>query len=408
MKISGCLFLLAAALAGAVADVGNFVRVDDGKFVIGDSKEEFPVSGFNIWEAVEAGTGASDRPEGSTLVGTQYVQSVFDVAQNDGFTVVRIFAHGVTPEYSSMDAQGNGIEDMLIGLDRVVASAKDHGLKLILSFVSNWTPAGGVDSFAENLGGTHNDFFTRDDIKNAYKNWVRNVLTRQNTVTGIVYAEDPTVFAWNLINEPQCRNCDLWTLQSWIEEMCGFVKSIDKNHLVTVGEEGYYHLTEGSISSNPQYGVSDWPQEWRQDFVEDHISDCIDFATFHAWVDNWSDPDKSDDDLGMPFFLNWINQHVEDTSLYLNGKPVLLEEFGKTNTPDRADFFKAAYDAVEENVRQGGPLRGALYWQYYVPGQIAEWYEEDPIRGPWGIYREDAAHQIAASNAAAIKNLSRK
>lgn len=396
--------VLVVALVVLVQGVGaSFVSVDGGRFVLGQGGgPEFPVSGFNIWEAVEAGTGAGDRPAGSPVVGTEYLKNVFQAAQEDGLTVIRVFTHGVTPEYSSMDEYGNGNERMLVGLDTVVAMAKEYGLKLILSFVSNWTPAGGVDSFSENLGGSHNDFFSRKDIKDAYKNWVSAVVDRNNTITGETYAEDDTIFAWNLINEPQCRNCERGTLQRWIEEMCTFVKSLDQQHLVTVGEEGYYYLTEESMSSNPQYGVSNWAQEWGQDFVADHSSECIDFATFHAWVDNWQDDTNPNDDLSLSFFVNWIDRHVQDTSLYLQGKPVLLEEFGKTNTPDRDEYFQTAYDAVETNIREGGPLRGALYWQYYVPGQTTEWYEQDPVRGPWGVYRDDSTHQIAVTNAAAI------
>lgn len=396
---------VALVLGQQPGGLASFVTVNNGRFVLEDSGQEFPVSGFNVWEAVEAGAGAEDRPVGSPLVGRDFVESVFDAAQQDGFTVVRVFTHGVTPEYSSMNKDGYGEDRMLVGLDTVVALAKDYGLKLILSFVSNWTPAGGVDSFSGNLGGSHDDFFSRSDIKDAYKNWVTSVVERTNTITGEAYADDDTIFAWNLINEPQCRTCEQGTLQDWIEEMCTFVKSKDTHHMVTVGEEGYYSLTSASIPFNPQHQISSWAQEWGQDYAVDHAFDCIDFATFHAWVDNWQDEKNPNDDLSLSFFQEWINQHVEDTSLYLQGKPVLLEEFGKTNTPDRDEYFKAAYDAVENSIRQGRPLRGALYWQHYIPGQTTEWYEQDPVRGPWGVYREDSAHQIARANAAAIKDL---
>lgn len=409
-----CFFLF---LLGTTPHVlsSSFVTVDKGTFVLPGtttkakttddthSHREFPVSGFNLWEAVEAGSGATDRPSGSPVVGTEYLRTVFSSAQEDGFSVIRVFAHGVTPEYASMDGGGYGDERMLVGLDTVVALAQEYGLKLILSFVSNWTPAGGVDSFSENLGKTHDDFFQSDDVKDAYKNWVTSVVARTNSVTGDTYAEDPTIFAWNLINEPQCRTCEKGTLQKWIEEMCIFVKSLDDNHLVAVGEEGYYSLTDESLSANPQHGVANWAQEWGQDFVQDHAFDCIDFATFHAWVDNWHDAENPSDDLSLFFSQNWISQHVQDTSRYLKGKPLVLEEFGKTNTPDRDEYFKAAYEAVEQSMQEGGPLRGALYWQHYVPGQTTEWYEQDPVRGPWGVYREDSAHQYAVSNAAAVK-----
>ncbi len=39
-------------------------------------------------------------------------------------------------------------------------------------------------------------------ILQAYKNYIKTVLTRVNSVNGRSYSEDPTVFSWELANEP--------------------------------------------------------------------------------------------------------------------------------------------------------------------------------------------------------------
>jgi len=36
---------------------------------------------------------------------------------------------------------------------------------------------------------------------------MQRVLTRKNTVTGLLYKDDPTIFSWELMNEP--RSLDL-------------------------------------------------------------------------------------------------------------------------------------------------------------------------------------------------------
>ena len=43
-------------------------------------------------------------------------------------------------------------------------------------------------------------------------------------------------------------------LQSWIEEMVPYVKSLDANHLLTIGEEGFYSSADSARSNfaNPQ------------------------------------------------------------------------------------------------------------------------------------------------------------
>ena len=43
--------------------------------------------------------------------------------------------------------------------------------------------------------------------------------------------------SWNLINEPRCDavGCNK-NIQAWVEEMAPYLKSVDPNHLVTIGE----------------------------------------------------------------------------------------------------------------------------------------------------------------------------
>jgi mannan endo-1,4-beta-mannosidase len=74
----------------------------------------------------------------------------------------------------------------------------------------------------------------------AYKNYVQKILTRVNTVNGRRYSQDPTVFAFELANEPHTSdNYELnqgvkpgSLVRAWISEMAAFVRSLDPNHMV--------------------------------------------------------------------------------------------------------------------------------------------------------------------------------
>jgi mannan endo-1,4-beta-mannosidase len=105
------------------------------------------------------------------------------------------------------------------------------------------------------------------------------VLTRVNKITGVAYKDEPTVFAWELMNEPRCQS-DLSgkTLQRWVTEMAGYVKSLDPNHMVEIGLEGFYG--EDRRQFNPGYTVG-------TDFIANNLIPSVDFATIHSYPDQW-------------------------------------------------------------------------------------------------------------------------
>jgi mannan endo-1,4-beta-mannosidase len=74
-----------------------------------------------------------------------------------------------------------------------------------------------------------------------YQDHVKFIVNRVNSVNGRVYKNDPTILAWNLVNEPRCEtwvdtNSDcVERLDSWFADMAEYVRSLDPNHLVTTG-----------------------------------------------------------------------------------------------------------------------------------------------------------------------------
>lgn len=289
--------------------------------------------------------------------------------------------------YAQASAPGVYNEAIFEGLDYVVDEARKRGIRVLLAFTSMWTNVGGVPQYVDWAGNGDDTttFFTDDSVKDLFKDYIRTVLTRVNTVNGRTYAEDPTIFAWNLINEPRCSDCADGTISDWVAELAPFVKSLDPNHLLTVGEDGFFG--EGNLA-NPG---GEWPAQWAaklgQNFVEDHSSPSIDFASFHSWPDNWQE-------VTVEWQTNWIAAHAAAGQEL--GKPVLLEEYGKwynasrddSTLADRLEFFQAAAEQVAAHQANGSSLKGSLFWQFYAQGQIAP-SSEGSSRGLYGIYSTD-------------------
>ena len=55
---------------------------------------------------------------------------------------------------------------------------------------------------------------------------------RRNTYNGRVYKEDPTILAWDLLNEPRESSGNYGNVQTWIDMMASFLKAQDPNHMV--------------------------------------------------------------------------------------------------------------------------------------------------------------------------------
>ena len=66
--------------------------------------------------------------------------------------------------------------------------------------------------------------------------------------------------------------------------MAKYLKKADPNHMITVGEEGFYTKGSAGEAVNPGTG---WASLTGQDFIANHASPAIDFAAAHIWPDNW-------------------------------------------------------------------------------------------------------------------------
>ncbi|KAL7208890.1 hypothetical protein ACSBR1_030594 [Camellia fascicularis] len=131
------------------------------------------------------------------------------------------------------------------------------------------------------------------------------VMTRLNTITRIAYKGDETIMAWELMNEPRCQSdYSGRTINGWVEEMAACVKSIDNQHLLEIGMEGFYGDSMPERKQvNPGYQVG-------TDFISSNLIKDTDFTTIHAYPDIWLS--GQNENSQMPFMQKWVENHWAD------------------------------------------------------------------------------------------------
>jgi len=248
------------------------------------------------------------------------------------------------PRYILGPGQFN--EEAFMTLDRVIAAAHRHHVRLILPFIDQWSWWGGTAELAGFRGKKAEEVWTDPQLIQDYKDIVTFVLNRVNTVTGVRYRDDKAILAWETGNE-------LKSPAAWVSQIAAHIKSLDSNHLVLDG-------THRSV------------------LLQSSLDDpSIDFVTTHHYE---NDPRAMIDNIR------------KSAEMAKGRKPYFLGEFGFLGT----DALCAVMDTiVEENLaggllwslryrsREGGfywhhePYGGDLFKAYHWPGSpIGEKYDE--------------------------------
>ena len=232
-------------------------------------------------------------------------------------------------------------EDGYERFDYTVWKAGQLGLKLVVALTNNWNDFGGMQQYVTWFGGTdHDEFFTNEQIKQAYKQYVRHFIHRKNRYTGRTLIDEPAIMTWELANEPRCQSDPTGdTLVNWVHEMSSFIKSMDRHHLVAVGDEGFFNLP-GSTDYTYDGGSG---VDWNRLIA----LPTIDYGTMHLYPDGWGKDET--------WALQWINDHLHYA--HLAHKPVVLEEYGWLDLTTR----DAIYQTWLDTIYQGGG-NGDQFW----------------------------------------------
>jgi mannan endo-1,4-beta-mannosidase len=147
----------------------------------------------------------------------------------------------------------NGIQR----LDKVFELAEKHGLFLQLVLTNNWNPKrdsysvqnprnylsndyGGMDAYVRQFceNPTHDQFYTKPAILDAFKNYVTFIANR--------YKDKTNLFGWEIANDARCFStigasptCESRTITAWTQQLAQTVLKADSNHLVTGGNGGF-------------------------------------------------------------------------------------------------------------------------------------------------------------------------
>ncbi len=329
-------------------------------------------------------------------------------------------------------------------MDYAVYLAHVYGIKLIIPLMNQWPEFGGIDTVLDWTGMTINEdappesaghykrenyikqfrglFWDSEDdpdfpnsskqVEGIYLDYVTHMLSRVNVYTGIAYKDDPAIMVWEIFNEPRFGpwggNSDCTKVWAFLKKAAAHIKSLDKNHLVSTGEEGFMAEDANEL------GRVTYP--WRAgsgegiDFVMNGEIEDIDILSIHSWPFQWnlfesseqnqpydqssskeySDPETHTVPQFEKFAREWVEEHVRIANEI--GKPIYLGEFGyqilragKSTLALRDSIFLETYETAKSTNLAGATVFNILASHdvasavFTVPEE--EWTRQNTVLG---------------------------
>jgi mannan endo-1,4-beta-mannosidase len=252
-------------------------------------------------------------------------------------------------------------------LDSVVKKAKDRNIKLILTFTNFWGAHGGICAYSTWAGYPEDNspnatsaaiFYENETVKGWYKDYIQTVLNRTNVYTGIKYKDEPTIMAWELMNEPRYPGTNGTPMRDWTRNIIQYIKSIDSNHLVSNGEEGF------DVNSPTNYTQNYTNTYWMRvsdgtSFILNSQIPELDFLSLHLYPATFGMTNEIVDGVA------YVKDHADIADMV--GKPLILGEYGSDeegsgDSSGKIDIYLAWWNISENRAA------GDLLWEYVYDG----------------------------------------
>jgi mannan endo-1,4-beta-mannosidase len=374
-----CLSLLAFTIYFCLLSSSfarDFISIKDGHFV--KKGKSYFFMGANFWQGMNLGAPA---PLGNKA---QLIREL-DRMKKIGITQLRILALSEGPQTEPyriipavVETPNTLNESLLKGLDFLLSEMKKRDMTAVICLSNFWPWSGGFAQWVSWFEGSSipyppphpggdwgvfqeysSKFYTLPEAVKAQQAQVKKIITRYNSISKTNYVNDPTIMAWELANEPRGGKYRQEFL-AWIKSSADLIKSLDKNHLVTIGSEGE--------TMNPK--------DAGNDFAIDHAISSIDYSTIHIWVENWGVYNPLDSLTTMPLAINLMKNYIADHVIKakLFKKPLVLEEFGmardmrsmdpKSSTHDRDTYYEETFRQTLFQMLDGGAITGVNFWAW--------------------------------------------
>ena len=252
-------------------------------------------------------------------------------------------------------------------IDRIIDISRRNRIHLILT-LTDCCCSGNYASL-EKYFYVHAPFcnLTNKQCILAFKRRIRQIITRRNSVNGIIYRDDPTILAWEIANELEYQRFSHGEVKHWIEEISKYIKSLDGRHLLTIG----LSIGESDLKNYP-----------RLPRLFDAFN--IDFFSVHFYA--------SSRQQGEPVYRLKDNYPEQLRSLVdaflMIGKPVIIGEFGLSDSGDfnykmrKGPQSKGRYSSVFKEAMDAAFSAGAsgvMFWGWGVPEEkcVPMWWNNE-------------------------------